>query len=246
MNGDTQSGFGDPRYPPDLIRSRINGQIRFQNVMYKQGDGKADADWYVGGAAAGLIMETERLLVRHRVAEAKARLGNLKRVAAFLDTYRDPQRDLLWGGKGSNLLAPSYPGGRQKDGSMGKGYLAELSVNYVAGLERLAEVCLLCGEEATAEKYRTTARKVRLALVSLLTPDGYFIRAEDPDGTRRGVFGAAMHGYFESHPNHDAGCFRVTSDAQNRTIVRYMLDRVTGPEAPDDNYTSRLTTITLP
>lgn len=232
MNGDASSGFGDPRFPPDAMRAVINGQIRFENVMYKQGDGKADADWYSGGAAAGLIMEADRLLVRHRAAEARYRLGNLKRVAAFLDSYCDPQRDLLMGCKGCNLLAPTYPGGRQKDGSMGKGYLTELSVNYVAGLERLAEVCVLCGEPEAAEKYRLTAQSVRRALPSLMTPEGYFIRAEDPDGTRRGIFGAAQHGYFEAHPNHDAGCFRVTDDAQNKTIVRYMLDRVKGLQAP--------------
>ena len=33
----------------------------------------------------------------------------------------------------------------------------------------------------------------------------------------------AKHGYFESAPNHDAGCFRVTDDAANRNIIRKML-----------------------
>ena len=232
MNGAAEDGFGDPRRPPTEWQSKNNGQIRFENVMFKQGDGKADADWYSGGAVAGLILESERLLVRHDKAEAKARLGNLKRVAAFLDSYRDRTRNLLMGGKGCNLLAPTYPGGRQKDGSMGKGYLTELSVNYVAALERLAEVCLLCDEHKPAEACRATAQVVRAALSQLMTPDGYFIRAEDPDGTRRGIFGAAQYGAFEAHPNHDAGCFRVTTDAQNKTIVRYMLDKVKGAAPP--------------
>ena len=232
MNGAAEDGFGDPRRPPIESQSKNNGQIRFENVMFKQGDGKADADWYSGGTMAGLILESERLLVRHDKAEAKARLGNLKRVAAFLDSYRDPNRNLLMGGKGCNLLAPTYPGGRQKDGSMGKGYLTELSVNYVAALERLAEVCLLCNESRLAENYRATAQAVRAALPQLMTPEGYFIRAEDPDGTRRGVFAAAQYGAFEAHPNHDAGCFRVTTDAQNKTIIRYMLDQVKGAAVP--------------
>ena len=49
--------------------------------------------------------------------------------------------NLLKGAMAANLLAPSYSGVRQPDGTFGQAYLTELSVNYVAGLERLAEVC---------------------------------------------------------------------------------------------------------
>jgi hypothetical protein len=65
-----------------------------------------------------------------------------------------------------------------------------------------------------------------------MTPEGYFVRGEDLAGTRRGVFGAQKHGYFEAQPNHYAGAFRVTDDNANRRIVRFMLDQVKGPQAP--------------
>ena len=76
------------------------------------------------------------------VPAAKQRLAELDRVAAFLDSRRDARVDLLKGGMAANLLAPSYSGNRQPDGGFGQAHLAELSVNYVAGLERLAEVCV--------------------------------------------------------------------------------------------------------
>ncbi|MCX6875758.1 MAG: hypothetical protein NTW21_18410 [Verrucomicrobia bacterium] len=232
LNGGSANGFGDPRLPDGDVGQTIDGKIHYDQVWYKQGDGATDADWFLGCNAAALVMEADRLLVRHDAAEAKPRLGELKRAAALLESRHDPEFHLLRVGKGANLLSPTYPGGRQQDGSMGMGFLTEISVNYAAGLERLAEVCLLCGEPQEASRFRATAGKIRAGLRRLQTPDGYFIRSEDPDGTRRGVFGAAKHGYFEAHPNHDAGAFRITDDAQNQTIVRYMLDRVKGPQEP--------------
>jgi len=62
----------------------------------------------------------------------------------------------------------------------------------------------LCGDAAGATAYRATAEKVRQGLCRLMEPDGYFIRSEESDG-RHGVIRAAKHGYFEAHPNHDAG-----------------------------------------
>jgi hypothetical protein len=91
----------------------------------------------------------------------------------------------------------------------------------------------MCGESAKSARYRAIAAQVRKALPQLMTPAGYFVMAQDPDGTRRGVFGAAKHGYFEATPNHDAGCFEVADDDANRKIVRYML-ALKGPSAPGD------------
>ncbi len=231
LNGGSKNGFGDPRLPGGAVGQELDGKISSQGVWYNQGDGAIDEDWFIGTTVAGLIMESDRLLVRHDVPAATERLGQLKRVAAFLDTRRDSKVNLLIGGKGSNLLAPSYAP-RNSDGTIGQGYLTELSVNYVAGLERLAEVCDLCNLPADAKQYRTTAEKVRLALPRLMTPEGYFIRGEDLAGTRRGIFGAEKHGYFEAQPNHFAGAFRVVDDLSNKQIVRFMLDKVKGPREP--------------
>ena len=231
LNGGSKNGFGDPRLEGGAVGQELDGKISSQGVWFNQGDGAIDEDWFIGTTVAGLIMESDRLLVRHDVPAATERLGQLKRVAAFLDTRRDPKVNLLTGGKGSNLLAPSYAP-RNSDGTIGQGYLTELSVNYVAGLERLAEVCDLCTLPADAKQYRATAEKVRLALPRLMTPEGYFIRGEDLTGTRRGIFGAEKHGYFEAQPNHFAGAFRVVDDKSNKLIVRFMLDKVKGPQEP--------------
>ncbi len=174
---------------------------------------------FIGATSAGLVMEADRLLARHDPDQT--RLAQLKRVAAFLDSRRDPQTNLIKGGQNCNLLAPGFRGVPKPDGTFEFGYLTELSVNYVAGLDRLAEVCTLCGQPQDAAKYRGTAKKVRRALPRLMTPDGYFIRSDESDG-RHGIFGAATHGYFEAHPNHDAGAFRVTDDAANRRIMDFM------------------------
>ncbi len=231
MNGGSKNGFGDPREKGGAVGQEIDGKISSQGVWFNQGDGAIDGDWFIGTTVAGLIMESDRLLVRHDITAAKERLEQLKRVASFLDSRRDPKVNLLIGGKGANLLAPSYAP-RKKDGSIGQGYLTELSVNYVAGLERLAEVCELCNLPADAKTYRSTAQKVREALPRLMTPEGYFIRGEDLAGTRRGIFGAPEHGYFETQPNHFAGAFRVVDDKANTKIIRFMLDKVKGPQEP--------------
>ena len=230
LSGGTFNGFGDFRR--GVGRSPIDGKVVDTGWWFKQGDSnRAVTDWFFGGAAAGLIMESDRLLVRHDVASARMRLSDLKRVAAFLDSRRDPETNLLKGGHNSNLLAPTFRGVRKADGTYELGYLTELSVNYVAGLERLAEVCLLCGETDQASGYRETARKVRRGLPRLMTPEGYFIKSDESDG-RHGIFGAEKFGYFEAHPNHDAGAFRVTDDVSNKNIVDFMLHKVKGLQPP--------------
>jgi hypothetical protein len=232
LNGGAARGFGDFRRPGGSVGQQLDGKIHSQGIWYRQGDGDPKHhDWFIGATAGGLILESERLLVRHDPEAAKQRLAELERVAAFLDSRRDERTNLLKGGMASNLLAPSYTGIRQPDGSFGPAYLAELSVNYIAGLQRLAEVCVLCAEPGKAERYRATAAKVRQALPRLMTADGYFVMSEDPDGTRHGVFAAAKHGYFEAAPNHDAGCFGVTDDAANAKIMRRMLS-LKGPQSP--------------
>jgi hypothetical protein len=230
LNGGSANGFGDFRLAGGGVEQKMDGKIHVAWTAYKQGDSNPKTtDFYIGATEASLVMEANRLLARHDPDQA--RLAQLKRVAAFLDSRRDPQTNLMKGGHNSNLLAPTFRGVRKADGTYEFGYLTELSVNYVAGLDRLAEVCLLCNQPQDAAGYRAIAREVRQGLPRLMTPDGYFIRSEESDG-RHGVFGAATHGYFEAHPNHDAGAFRITDDAANHRIVDFMLHKVKGPQAP--------------
>lgn len=190
-------------------------------VYYRQGDGNvAIHDWCIGFTVAGLLLESELMLVKRDPHEIAQMLPKLEAVAAFLDSRRDPRTNLLLGGVASNLLAPSYGGRLKPDGTRDKAYLAELSVNYVAALNRLVEVCKLARSPDKARIYAKRRDLVKRALPKLMSNDGCFIQALNPDGTKQGVFGAPEHGYFETAPNHDAMCFRVVDDAQAERIYQ--------------------------
>jgi hypothetical protein len=187
-------------------------------IVYKQGDGRtAIHDWGMEFTAAGLLMQSELLLISRDRQALERYLPKLERCARFIETRRDPTNHLFFAGPAGNLLAPSYAGWKRPDGSYGQAYLAGLSVTYIAALDRLIELQKMAGRAGEARLWTERRDSARAGLTRLMTDDGYLIRSLDPDGTRHGVFGAAQHGYFEASPNHDALCFRV----------------VNGPEAED-------------
>lgn len=188
-------------------------------IVYRQGDGHVEIhDWAVEFTAAGLLMQSELLLVRRDPNAMAHYLPLLERCADFLETRRDPRNNLFLAGPAANLLAPSYAGCRRPDGTYGQAYLAGLSITTIAALDRLIEVERLAGRAQTAQRYAERRALARKGLPLLTTPEGYFVKSVDPDGTRHGVYGAPLHGYFETPPNHDAICFRVVGDAQARRI----------------------------
>jgi hypothetical protein len=194
----------------------------------KQGDGPLSLhDWGMEFTAAGLVMQAEMLLVS-RDEQAIARyLPKLRRCANFIETRRDPEVNLFLAGPAANLLAPSYAGYKQPDGSFGKAYLAGLSINYIAGLNRLIELEKLTGNTENVNLY-TKRRDLAVKGLPLITTDeGYFMRSLDPDGTPHGVYGAAKHGYFDAIANHDAICFRVVDDEQAAKIYE-TIDALSG------------------
>ena len=144
----------------------------------------------------------------------------LERCANFIETRRDPENNLFLAGPAGNLLAPSYAGWKQPDGTYDKAYLAGLSITYIAALDRLIELEKLAGRDREgASSTPSAATWPAAGLAHVTTDEGYFIKSLDPDGTRHGVYGAAKHGYFEAVCNHDAICFRVADDAQARKII---------------------------
>lgn len=189
------------------------------SIMYKQGDGKIDIhDWGMEFTAAGLLLQSELLLIGRDEAEIAKYLPLLERCAAFIETRRDPEKNLFLAGPAGNLLAPSYAGWKKPDGTYGQAYLTGLSVTYIAALDRLIELERLAGrreQAAACSGRRQTAMK---GLAALTTDEGYLIRSLDPDGTRHGVYGAEKHGYFEASPNHDAIAFRVVDQKQAEKI----------------------------
>ncbi len=189
------------------------------SIIYKQGDGRTDIhDWAVEFTAAGVLMQSELLLISRDTKAIAHYAPLLERSANFIETRRDPANNLFLAGPAGNLLAPSYAGWKKPDGTYDKAYLAGLSITYIAALDRLIEVEKLAGAADKVALYTDRRDRARDGLKNLTTGEGYFIKSLDPDGTKHGVYGAEKYGYFEASPNHDAIAFRVADDAQSAKI----------------------------
>jgi hypothetical protein len=187
-------------------------------AIYKQGDCNWPIhDWGFEFTAAGVVMQAEMLLIGHDKEAARKYLPNLERACNFIETRRD-KNGLFLAGPAANLLGPSYGGIRQPDGSFGMGYLAGLSVNYLAACDRMIELEKLAGSPGKTALYEKRRKLTSDSLSQLMTPEGYFIKSMEKDGTKHGVFGQAKWGYFEVAPNVDAICFRAVDQAQSEKI----------------------------
>ena len=110
-------------------------------IIYRQGDGRTQIhDWGLEFTAAGVLMQSELLLISRDPQAIAHYLPKLERAANFLDSRRDPKNNLFLAGPAGNLLAPSYAGWARPDGTYRKAYLAGLSITYIAALDRLIEV----------------------------------------------------------------------------------------------------------
>lgn len=188
-------------------------------IVYKQGDGRLEIhDWGMEFTAAGLLLQSELLLIERNREKIQEYLPKLRRCAEFLETRRDPENNLYLAGPAGNLLAPSYAGWKRPDGTYDKAYLTGLSVTTIAALDRLIELEKLAGESDRATRFTQRRDLSRTGLSAVTTDEGYLIKSLDPDGTRHGVLGAEKHGYFESSPNHDAIAFRVVPQDQAKQI----------------------------
>ena len=189
----------------------------------KQGDYKVNIhDWCFGFTTAGILLQSELMLIRRKPDEIKYYLPLLESSAAFIDSRRDTIKNIFLVGTAGNLLAPSYNGsGKLKDdGTYEMAYLAEISVNYIAALDRLIELEKMMKNKDKVALYVERREKVKNGLTNFITPEGYFIRSLDKDGTKHGQYGSATHGYFEATPNHDAMAFRVVNDEQASRIFK--------------------------
>lgn len=190
-------------------------------IVYRQGDGRTQLhDWGMEFTAAGLLLQSELLLIGRDSATLDRYLPKLERCARFIETRRDPTNNLFLAGPAGNLLAPSFAGWKRPDGTYGRAYLTGLSITYIAALERLIELEKLARRPDQAKSWTERRELARQGLSRLTTQEGYFINSLDPDGTRHGVFGAAQHGYFESSPNHDAIAFHVVDQTQAERIFQ--------------------------
>ena len=207
--------------PPAPDGSLCDMAVR-DGVTYRQGDAKWKIhDWFFEATAAGTLLQAEMILVNHDPEMARRYIGNLDRACNFIETRRDPRNGLFLVGPACNLLAPSYGGIRQPDGTFGRAYLAGLSVTYFATLEHMIEIFRLIGDKEKENLYRARWNKTKDSLPRLLDPDGnYFVKSLEQGGIRHGVFGQKQFGYFEAAPNVDAICHRVVNQNLAERIYR--------------------------
>ena len=195
-------------------------------IIYKQGDGNvAIHDWFYEGTAAGVIMQAEMLLTtRDRDALAKY-LPKMDRACNHIETARDPSNNLFLVGPSSNLLAPSYGGIKQADGTFGKGYLTGLSVTYLGAAERMVELYKLAGDTAKQAEYQHRVDITRKSLDLLKTKGDqgdYFVKSiektDDGLGKKHGVVGQKEFGYLDGVTNVDALALRTTDPATSLSV----------------------------
>jgi hypothetical protein len=188
-------------------------------IYYRQGDGQIQMhDWAMEFTAAGVVMQAELLLISRDLDKIHHYLPLMERSLNFIESRRDPKNNLFLAGPAGNLLAPSYAGYKKPDGTYDKAYLTGLSITYVAALDRMIELEELAHHDDRAADYRERRQTAACAFAELTTPEGYFIRSLDPDGTKHGVYGAKKHGYLETSPNHDAIALRIVDDEQANKI----------------------------
>ena len=190
-------------------------------IAYKQGDGDLKVhDWFYEATAAGVVMQAEILLASRDRKAIERYLPKMERACDCIEKTRDPKNNLFLVGPACNLLAPSYGGVRQPDGSFGKGYLAGLSITYLAALDRMVELYKLAGDKEKLAEYERRRKITRESLPLLLTPAGYFVKSIEPGGVKHGVLGQKQFGYLEGVANADAVALRVVDGQTAESIYK--------------------------
>ena len=165
-------------------------------------------------------MQSEILLVGRDLKSIRHYLPKMERACNFIEGARDTTNNLFLVGPACNLLAPSYGGVKQPDGSFGKGYLAGLTITYLAALDRMAELYKLTGDKEKLAVYEQRKKITRQSLPKLMTPDGYFVKSVEPGGVKHGVLGQKQFGYLEGVANADAVALRVVDDKTAESIYK--------------------------
>ena len=190
-------------------------------IIYKQGDDNFHIhDWFYEATAAGLVMQSEILLAGRNMERTMYYLPKMERACDFIEKARDPQNNLFLVGPASNLIAPSYGGVKQEDGSFGKGYLSGVSITYLAALDRMVELYKMTGDKEKLSIYKHRQKITRESLSQLLAPEGYFVKSLEPGGVKHGVLGQEQYGYLEGTANADAVALRVVGDKTSASIYK--------------------------
>ena len=190
-------------------------------IAYKTSDGNLSLhDWLYESTPACVVLQAEILLSNRDSKAIAYYLPKMVRACDFVERARDPKTNLFLVGPGCNLLNPSYGGVRQADGTFGKGYLAGLSITYLAAMDRMVELYKFAGDRAKLMEFEHRRKITRESLKQLLTPAGYFVKSVEPGGIKHGVLGQKEYGYLEGVANADAMGLRVADDATARSIYK--------------------------
>jgi hypothetical protein len=203
----------------------LGDMARPNEIGFKQGDGDQNVhDWFYEATAAGLVMQAEILLASRNMESILTYLPKMERACNFIERTRDPKNNLFLVGPASNLLAPSYGGIKQPDGSIGKGYLAGLSITYLAALDRMIELYKMKGDSAKIELFSKRQKNTRESLPVLMTPKGCFAKSVETGGLQHGVLGQEHFGYLEGVANADAVALRVVDDSTAHSIYNQIAE----------------------
>ena len=224
-DGKRKGGWGDgtPNQVSELIApdGSLGDAASPTQIVFKQGDGDVKKhDWFYEATAAGVVMQSEILLVSHDKKACAIYLPKMERACEFIEKSRDPKNNLFLVGPACNLLAPSYGGVRLPDGTFGKGYLTGLSITYLAALDRMVELYKFTGDKDKLAIYETRQKITRESLVQLMTPAGYFVKSVEPGGIKHGVVGQQHFGYLEGVANADAVALRVVDNQTSENIYK--------------------------
>ncbi len=217
-DGSSTASSQPPWVAPDGC---LGDMARPNEIGYKQGDGDLKIhDWFYEATAAGLVMQAEILLAGRDPKAINYYLPKMERACNAIEKTRDPQNNLFLVGPASNILAPSYGGVKQPDGSYGKGYLSGLSITYLAALDRMVELYKMMGDQIKLSIYEQRQKITRESLSRLITDDGYFAKSLEPGGIKHGVLGQKQFGYLEGVANADAVALRVVDDKTAERIYQ--------------------------
>jgi hypothetical protein len=188
-------------------------------IVYKQGDSDVNMhDWFYEATAACLVMQAEILLANRDETALSHYLPKMERACDFIERTRDEKNNLFLVGPACNLLAPSYGGVKLPNGTFGKGYLAGLSITYLAALNRMVELYILTGNNEQLAKYQQRQMITRKSLPLMMTNAGYFVKSLEPGGVKHGVLGQSKFAYLEGVANADAVALRVVDDKISKNI----------------------------
>ena len=212
---------GIPNVAPEGCLPEVGGPGGIRGCQHILGDGDAkNHDWSVTSTAVAITLQAQLILAKRDKAAAKQYLPKMEKASAFLESRRDPKNGLLLAGAGSTLMGPDYAGTRKPNGTYDKAYLAMLLVNYYAALDKMIELYKLIGDAEKQKEYEKRREVTQKSLSQLLTPEGYFLKYIETNGTKHGVVGQKPFGYFCAWANVDAAALRVVDDAGAAKIYK--------------------------